>query len=118
MAVGADICGTHDLIGQEILQHAVLVDAGFVGKSVGANDGFIRLDDDAGVVTDQLAGPADLRSVDACGKVVNVRAGAQRHHHLFEGGIAGVCSPMPLMVTSACRAPGNQPRQRVGGGQP
>ena len=69
-AVGADIFGTHDLVGQVILQHAILVDAGFVGKSIRANDGFIRLDDNAGVVADQLACPADLGGVDACGKVI------------------------------------------------
>ena len=39
-AVGGkpDIFGFHDLVGLPVLQHAVLVDAGFVGEGVGADD--------------------------------------------------------------------------------
>ncbi len=36
--------GAHDLIGLVVLEHAVLVDAGFMGKGIGAHDGFIGLD--------------------------------------------------------------------------
>ena len=37
-------CGPHDLVGARVLQHAVLVDAGFVRERVAADDGLVGLD--------------------------------------------------------------------------
>ena len=51
----ADHLGPHDLVGLLVLEHAVLVDAGLVGKGIRADDGLIGLDGDAGVVADHLA---------------------------------------------------------------
>ena len=39
----ADILGTHDLVGLDVLQHAVLMDAGFVAEGVLADDRLVVL---------------------------------------------------------------------------
>ena len=41
----AHVFGAHDLVGLVVLEHAVLVDARLVRKSVRAYDGFVRLHD-------------------------------------------------------------------------
>jgi hypothetical protein len=48
VAAQADGLGLHDLIGHGIFEHAVLVNAGFVGKGIGADDRLVGLDHDAG----------------------------------------------------------------------
>ena len=40
----ADVLGAHDFVGAAILQHAVLVNAGFVRERVAADDRLVRLD--------------------------------------------------------------------------
>ena len=40
----------HDLVGQRVLEHAVLVDARLVGEGVAADDGLVGLDGEAGEV--------------------------------------------------------------------
>ena len=39
----ADVLRPHDLVGARVLQHAVLVDAGFVRERVAADDRLVRL---------------------------------------------------------------------------
>ncbi len=52
----ADIFGMHDLVGDAVFQHAVLVDTGFVGKSILSNNCLVSLHVDAGGVGDEPAG--------------------------------------------------------------
>ena len=49
-ARNADHFGPDDLVGQPVLQHAVLMDAGFVGEGVPAHDGLVGLGKAAGEV--------------------------------------------------------------------
>ena len=80
----------HDLVGERVLEHAVLVDARLVREGVAADDGLVGLDAEAGQVADQPAGVAELLGVDAVARDRELgRAGAQGHHHLFERGVAG-----------------------------
>src|SRR5439155_719400 len=51
-----DVLGLHDLVGQLLLEHAVLVDARLVGERVLPHDGLVRLDVDAGDVGEQPRG--------------------------------------------------------------
>ena len=50
----------HDLVGQRVLDDAVLVDAGLVGERVAADDRLVGLDREPGQVADQPAGGGDL----------------------------------------------------------
>ncbi len=49
----ADIGGDHDFVGGFILEHAILMDAGFVGKGVFSNDGLVALHVHAGERRDE-----------------------------------------------------------------
>jgi hypothetical protein len=64
-AAQADRFGGHDFVGLVVLEHAILVDAGFVGKCVRSDNGLVRLDAHAGVVADQFADARNLGAVDA-----------------------------------------------------
>ena len=46
----ADVLGAHDFVGLAMLEHAVLMDAGFVGEGVLADDGLVALHLHAGDV--------------------------------------------------------------------
>ena len=59
----------HDLVGQRVLDDAVLVDARLVGEGVAADDGLVGLDGEAGQVADQPAGGRYLLGHDAAGEV-------------------------------------------------
>ena len=69
----ADVLRPHDLVGARILEHAVLVDAGFVRERVAADDRLVGLDRLAGELREQLArlvegGAVDARVVRAAGR--------------------------------------------------
>ena len=81
--------GPHDLIGLIVLEHTVLMDTGFVRKGVGPHNGFIGLDGNAGIVTDQFTDPGQLGGVDIGIQVQHLVAGLQRHNHFFKGSVAG-----------------------------
>ena len=51
----ADFLGPHDLVGPSILEHAVLVNPGFVREGVASDDGLVRLDGFASERRQQLA---------------------------------------------------------------
>ena len=57
----------HDLVGPAILEHAVLMDAGFVRKRVPADNRLVRLNAFAGERGQQLARGEDLTRIDAGG---------------------------------------------------
>ncbi len=85
----ADVLGLHDLVGLGVLQHAILVDAALVGEGVLADDGLVELHRKAGDRRDIAAGAGDVPGVDAGLVGQPVGAHAQRHHHFFQGRIAG-----------------------------
>ncbi|KAF5036469.1 hypothetical protein DSECCO2_574740 [anaerobic digester metagenome] len=88
-AFAADVFGRHDLVGAAVLQHAVLVDAGLVGKGVAPDDrriGRYGLADDAG---EAAARGENLLGDDARGQIIVVGPGDEAHDHLLQGGIAG-----------------------------
>ena len=53
---GADAFGGHDLVGERVGEHAVLVDAGLVGEGVGADDGLVGGAAEADALGEDLAG--------------------------------------------------------------
>ena len=80
----------HDLVGQRVLDHAVLVDAGLVGERVAADDRLVRLDREAGQVADEPRGRGDLLGLDAADEIRELgRAGPERHDDLLERRVAG-----------------------------
>ena len=85
----ADRLGRHDLIGDFFLDQAVLVDAGFVRKRVGANDGFIRLHRDAGDLGQQARRFVNFFCLDPGVKSVQIPARRQRHDNFFHRCVAG-----------------------------
>ena len=89
VGIPAHIFGTHDFVGLAVLEHAVLMDAGLVGKGIGADDGLVRLHRIAGDAGHQLGRRHDLRGVDARVATEHILARAHRHHDFFQRGIAG-----------------------------
>ena len=49
----AHIFRAHDLIGGLMFQHSILMNARFMCERIRANDGFVGLNDDAGVIADE-----------------------------------------------------------------
>ena len=113
----ADRLRGHDLVGQRVLEHAVLVDARLVGEGVAADDRLVGLDDEAGQVADQAAGGRDLLRGHAAGEVRELRRPrAQRHDDLFQRGVAGPLAEPVDGHLDLSRA-GLDGGQRVGRGQ-
>ena len=56
----AHVLGAHDLVGAAILQHAVLVDAGFVRERIAADDRLVHLHALTGELREHLARRVDL----------------------------------------------------------
>ncbi len=80
----------HDLVGQRVLDDAVLVDPRFVGERVPADDRLVGLDREAGQVADQPAGGGQLLRRDTRAERRELgRSRAQGHDDLFERGVAG-----------------------------
>ena len=103
----------HDFIGFHVLQHAVLVNAGLVAEGVLAHDGLVVLHRHAGVVGHHLGGAIQERGVDVVGEGHDVLADPQRHHDLFQRGIAGTFTDAVDGAFHLARA-GQNARQAVG----
>ena len=67
----------------------MLVDAGFVGERIAADDGLVGLGKDSRHVREQLAGAEQLGGVHAAAERHRVRAHPPRHHDLFQRRVAG-----------------------------
>ena len=65
------------------------MDARLVGKGVLADDGLVGLHVDAGDVREQPRGLEDLLGLHGGLEAKEIPTGAQRHHDLFERGVAG-----------------------------
>src|SRR3989440_2569208 len=85
----SDGLGCHDLVSEWVFEHAILVDAGFMGEGVCPDDGFIGLHRYTGEPAYQLACGEQFLRVDACiGVAKAIGPCAQRHYDFFHGGIA------------------------------
>jgi hypothetical protein len=72
-----------------VLEHAILMDARFVGEGVGTHHCLVRLHRIAGDLRHQLGGRHDLGGIDPRFDREDIRTRAHRHDDFFERGIAG-----------------------------
>ena len=84
----ADVFGPHDFVRLAVLQHAVLMDAGFVREGVVADDGFVARDRRADQIGQQARGRIQQRRADVGVELEAVEARAQRHDDFFERRVA------------------------------
>ena len=90
VAVQADRLRLHDLVGQLVLEHAVLVNAGLVCERVVADDRLVDRHRDAGDLRQKLAGRINLLADDVGLHVgEHVLAGLDGHDDFFHGRVAG-----------------------------
>ena len=111
--VDADGLRGHNLVGEGVFQHPVLVDARLVVKGVAAHHrlvGGYLLADNGG---DQAAGAVNLSEVDAGLGLVQLASGIQGHDDLLQGNVAG---PLPNAIDSALHLVGPGPNGRQGVG--
>src|SRR3954471_15800464 len=98
--------GLDDLVGETVLQHAMLVNTGFMGKGVAPHNGFVWLWKDAGEVREELAGAVDLAGFDVALKAQHGLSNPPGHHDLLQRGIAGALADAvdgALHLSGACR---------------
>ena len=76
--------GTHDLVGFAMLQHAVLMNAGFVRKRIGTHHRLVGLHGIAGNPRHQLGCRDDLRGINAGVADENILPRAHCHDDFFE----------------------------------
>ena len=104
----ADGLGRHDLVGERVGEHAVLVDAGLVREGVGADDGLVGRAAEADDLGQHLAGGVELRHDDV-GGVGSLSRRTMRAAAISSRAALPARSPMPLMVHSTWRAPPSMP---------
>ena len=102
----AHVGGAHDLVSLGVGDDAVLVDAGLMGKGVGAHNGFAGGDGHAGDAGEQLAGLVDLAGIDAGLRAVEIHPGMKGHDHFLQTGVAG---PLADAVDGALHLGGARP---------
>ena len=111
----ADAFRRHDLIGGGVLQHAVLVDAGFMREGVAPDDRLVRLHVEAGDAWPAACEVRRMFCVSRCRCCTGTASGRVRIAITTSSSEAlPARSPMPLMVHSICRAPARDRGQRVG----
>ena len=88
----AELVRVDDLVGRDVLEQPVLVDAGLVREGICAHDRLVRWHRIAGEPLDEARGGSDLRDVDAGMRVQGVSSYAHGHHDLFERGVPGALS--------------------------
>jgi hypothetical protein len=88
-ARGADVLAAHDLVGQAVGEHPVLVDPGLVGERVLADDGLVLLHRVAGEARDEPRGARQLTRVQPVVAAEQVRTRADRHDDLLERAVPG-----------------------------
>ena len=79
----------HDLIGALIFQHPILMDAGFMGKGIGADNRFVGLDHNASIAAHHVTGPMNFGGDNVGLQVKDRLARIERHHRLFQARVAG-----------------------------
>jgi len=78
-----------DLVGRPVLEDAVLVDAGGMGKGVGADDGLVGLDRDVHHTAHEPAGAENFLDIDIGMGLEDSMAGLEDHDDFFQGGVPG-----------------------------
>src|SRR5258707_5880804 len=79
----------HNLITQRVADHAVLMYAGFVRKSIAADNRLVRLHAKADDLREHLTGRVNLARIDSSFEGQPIAAYVQRHDNFFQRGIAG-----------------------------
>src|SRR5258708_18058618 len=79
----------HDLVTQRIADYPVLMYAGFVRKSVAADNRLVRLHAKADDLREHLTGRVNLARIDSSFEGQPITAHVQRHDNFFQRGIAG-----------------------------
>ena len=87
----------HDLVGQFLLEDAILMDSGFMGKGVCPDNRLVGLNHHAGDLRNQTAGSINVSGDDLRMKTEQILPCAEGHDHLFEGGI-----PRPFTDSIDC----------------
>ena len=88
-AGGAHRFRPHDFVGERVLQHAVLMDAGLVSEGVCADDRLVGGHADADGGRQRLAGRHQPRRHDPRVEGQGLAPHVQRHHDFLERGVAG-----------------------------
>ncbi|CWN84444.1 Uncharacterised protein [Neisseria meningitidis] len=83
-----DRFGRHNLVSFAVFQHPVLMDARFMRKGIGTDNGFVGLHGIARNGGHQFGRRHDLRGIDAGFQAEQVVAHFQRHHDFFNRSIA------------------------------
>ncbi len=96
-----------------MLEHAILVNAGFVGKGVGTDNGLVRLYRETGDAGYHARGTEDLGGIDAGMHVEQIFTGLDRHDDLFQRGITGALT-QPVDGAFHLARTGHHRGQRVG----
>ena len=85
----ADILGAQDLVGRVVLEHPVLVNAGFVREGVFTHHRLVARDRHAGDAGDEPRGGVEAAGMNAGADVEERGARLQRHHHFLQRAVAG-----------------------------
>ena len=94
-----------------VLQNAVLVDAGLMGKSIGADNGLVRLNNNAGNHRHKPAGRIDFLSIDGRTEMHHIHPGIEGHNYLLKGSIS---RPLTNAVYGDFRLPRPRPDSSKG----
>ena len=112
-----DRLGGHDLIGDLLLDQAVLVDARLVGEGVGPDDRLVRLDRDARDLRQEPRGLVDVLGLDPRMEAEEVLPGLDGHDDLLHRAIPGpLADPVDRALHLA--RPVLHGGQGIGGGEP
>ncbi len=81
--------GRHDLVTQRIADHPVLMYAGFVRKSVAADNRLVRLHGKADDLREHLTGRVNLAGIDSSFEGQPITPHVHRHYDFFQRSVAG-----------------------------
>src|SRR5690554_7582079 len=111
VGVPAYVLGTHDLVGLAMLEHAVLVNTGLMGKGIGTHNCLVRLNRETGNGGYQARRRNNVLGIDPGVDMEQILPGTYRHHDFFERGVTGtlaqaVDGALNLACTAADRCQG------------
>src|SRR5437763_3080472 len=112
-ALEADVLGPHHLVRLLVVDHPVLVDAGFVGEGVLPDHRLVARDVESRRSRHHPARRAELLRTDARAQAEEVVARAQRHHHFLERTVPGALAD-PVDGALHLPRPRLERRQAVG----
>ena len=107
----------HDLKGFGVFQHTILMNAGFVGKGVLADNRLVKLHRKTGNGGNAARDIHDLGGINPGAVGHDIAAHLQRHHHFLQRGIAGAFAQAIDRALNLPGTPGNS-GQRICGRHP